>query len=96
MGKWGEDLPLLEELLVSHCYKPTDFAPVASAELHNFSDTSIQGYGQCSYLRLKNEEGQIHCSFLMRKARVAPLQPITVPRLELTPAVVSVKTSVDR
>ena len=40
-----------------------------------------------------NEKGQFHCSFVMGKARVAPPKPVTVPRLELTAAVVSVKTS---
>jgi len=42
---------------------------------------------------LKNDQGQIHCSFVIGKARVTPLKPITVPCLELTAAVVSVKTS---
>ena len=91
--KWRSELPALQELLVPICYKPADFGRVARVELHHFSDASTQGYGQCSYLRLKNEKGQFHCSFVMGKARVAPLKPVTVPRLELTAAVVSVKTS---
>ena len=49
--------------------------------------------GQCFYPRLKNDKGCIHCSFVIGKARVAPLKHVTVPRLELTAAVVSVKTS---
>ncbi|XP_068756491.1 uncharacterized protein [Montipora capricornis] len=92
--KWRSELPVLQDLLVPRCYKPADFGRIARAELHHFSDAGTQGYGQCSYLRLKNEKGQVHCSFVMGKARVAPLKPVTVPRLELTAAVVSVKTSV--
>jgi len=40
-----------------------------------------------------NDKCSIHCSFILGKARVAPLKPVTVPPLELTAAVVSVKTS---
>lgn len=35
----------------------------------------------------------MNCSLVMGKARVTPLKPITVPRLELTAAVVSVRVS---
>ena len=84
---------MLDPLEVPRCFKPSDFVHVPTAELHHFSDASTHGYGQCSYLRLKDYDDQIHCSFVMGKARVTPLKPVTVPRLELTAAVVSVKTS---
>ena len=57
------------------------------------SDASFKGYGQCSYLRLINQDHKIHCSFVIGKARVTPLKSVTVPRLELTAAVVSVRVS---
>ena len=55
----------------------------------NLSDASQTGYGQCSYLRLVDENGRIHCSSVLVKARVAPLRSVTIPRLELTAATVS-------
>ena len=64
-----------------------------SAELHNFSDASNVGYGQCSYLRLQSAEGKIHYSLVMGKARVSPLKTVSVPRLELTAALVSAKVN---
>ena len=54
-----------------------------SAELHNFSDASNVGYGQCSYLCLQNAE----------KARVRVLKTVSVPRSELTAALVSAKVN---
>ena len=91
-NEWREDLHLLSSLKIPRCYKPADFK-VKSAELQNFSDASTDGYGQCSYLRLKDENGNIHCALVMAKSRVAPLKNITIPRLELTAAVVSAKVS---
>ena len=37
--------------------------------------------------------GRIHCSYVFGKSRVMPLKAVTVPRLELTAAVVLVKVS---
>ena len=31
--------------------------------MQHFSDASVEGYGQCSYLRLINEHGKVHGSF---------------------------------
>lgn len=59
----------------------------------NFSDASTHGYGQCFYLRLRNEDGNVHCALVMTKSRVSPLKVITIPRLELTAAVISVEIS---
>ena len=60
-------------------------------QIHHFSDASESGYGSVAYLRLTSEEGRSHCSFLMGKSRVAPLKQVTIPRMELTAATVSVR-----
>ena len=61
--------------------------------MHYFSDASVEGYGQCSYLRLINEHDQVHCSFVVGKARVTPLKHKTIPRLELAAATTSARMS---
>ena len=91
--KWRGDLHTLSKLKVPRCYKPEEFGELKSVELHHFSDASKDGYGQCSYLRLTNRSNQIHCALVMAKSRVTPLKPVTIPRLELTAALVSVKIS---
>ncbi len=87
---WKADLVNLEKIEVPRCIVPAGFGRITKREIHHFSDASMRGYGQCSYLRLENEQGDIHCSLLMAKSRVAPLKVTTIPRLELTAAVVSV------
>ena len=89
---WLDDLPNLKLLSWPRCLKPKDdFGMLHNIQLHHFSDASEVGYGAASYLRLVNDQGRIHCGLIMAKSRVAPLKTITVPRMELTAAVVSVK-----
>ena len=62
-------------------------------QLHHFSDASSAGYGQCTYIRFTSVDEKVHCALVMGNSTVAPLKPVTIPRLELTAAVVSVKIS---
>ncbi|XP_071058619.1 uncharacterized protein [Pseudochaenichthys georgianus] len=88
-NNWLKELCNLEEFKVDRCLKPVDFGEVTSAQLHHFADASEDGYGTVTYLLLHNIKAQVHCVFIMGKARVAPLKPITIPRMELTAAVVA-------
>ena len=89
--KWLTNLTRLSELSLNRCFKPPAFGPMKAAQIHNFSDASQDGYGVVSYLLMTNEQDEKHASFLMGKSRVAPLKQITIPRMELTAAMVAVK-----
>lgn len=91
---WLEDLKRLCTFSVPRCFKPKGFGQLVSAQLHHFSDASENGYGTVSYLRLQSEDEKIHLAFVLGKARVAPLKNVTIPRMELTAAVLAVR--VDR
>ncbi len=91
--KFRSDLLTLDKLKIPRCLTPTGFENVTSVEIHHFSDASTTGYGQCSYIRLVNADQKVHCAFIMGKSRVAPLKHITIPRLELSAALVAVKVS---
>ena len=62
-------------------------------QLHLFSDASRVGYAAVAYLRLVETGGNVHIAFVMGKSRLAPLREISIPRLELTAAVLSVRLS---
>ena len=93
-GKWEKKLQLLDQISLDRCFKPINFGTVVESTLHHFSDASEYGYGQVSYLRLVDNTGRIHCSLVIGKARVAPLKCMTMPRMELVAATLSVKISV--
>ncbi|KAK3102368.1 hypothetical protein FSP39_010852 [Pinctada imbricata] len=88
---WMKDITNLSLVRIDRCLAPPHFMN-SSVELHHFSDASFSGYGQCSYIRFVNGDA-VHCALLVGKARVAPLKVVTIPRLELTAAVLSVKVS---
>ncbi len=89
--RWISDLAKLKEVKVQRCFKPQSFGEIKKTELHIFSDGSRVGYGAVAYLRLVDIDDRIHCSFVLGRARVAPIREITIPRLELSAAVVSVQ-----
>lgn len=90
---WLQDLENLSSVKIRRCYVPANFTDVKQYELHHFSDASTTGYGECTYLRAIHANGDVHCSLVMGKARVAPTKVTTVPRLELSAAVVAARTS---
>lgn len=89
---WLNDLKSLPKLQIPRCFAPEAFRKAQRVELHHFSDASSYGYGQCSYIRVVSED-TVHCSLIIGKARVAPTKVVTIPRLELTAAVVSAAVS---
>ncbi|XP_078351492.1 uncharacterized protein LOC144636211 [Oculina patagonica] len=89
--KWKEELPKLSQLAVKRCVKPADLGELKTVELHNFADASQFAFGAVSYLRLVDTKDNACCSFLMGKSRLAHIKPMTVPRLELSAAVLAVQ-----
>lgn len=82
---------LLNHVNIPRCYFPGGCSTNASFQLHHFSDASEFGYETVSYLRKETEEGSVKCSFIMAKSRTAPLQYVSVPRLELQAATIAVR-----
>ena len=90
-AKWLSEVPLLKQFKINRCVKLAEFGTVVSQQIHLFSDASSVGYGSVAYLRLRDDSNRIDCSFLMGKARLAPIKSVTMPRLELTVATVSIR-----
>lgn len=60
-------------------------------ELHAFSDASTQAYSACIYLRSVSQNNEVTVKLVTAKSRVAPLKPMTVPRLELSGALLAAR-----
>lgn len=92
-AEWKQHVSQLKQVAIPRCYKSEITKDVAKAEIHNFSDASTIGYGQCSYLRLVEKSGKVNISLIMSKSRVTPLKVISIPRLELQAACTSIEVS---
>ncbi|XP_018377662.1 PREDICTED: uncharacterized protein LOC108770525 [Trachymyrmex cornetzi] len=55
-------------------------------QIHGFCDASQRAYGVCVYVRTKLEDNTYRVELLCSKSRVAPLKALSLPRLELSAA----------
>ncbi|XP_036142109.1 uncharacterized protein LOC118645343 [Monomorium pharaonis] len=54
--------------------------------LHGFCDASQRAYGACVYVRTQFKKNEYRTELLTSKSRVAPLKAVSLPRLELSAA----------
>ena len=79
--KWLEIAKNIQEarsLQIPRLYFPTIAASEQPDRLHIFADASLTAYGAVAFLCSCNTT-----SFVMAKSRVAPIKPLTLPKLEL-------------
>ena len=80
--QWRTELTLLTSKEIRRCYFPKS-AHITSTQLHRFCDASEVAYAGVVYLRLTDSDGNVHISLVASKTKVAPIKPLTIPRLEL-------------
>ena len=79
---WISSLETEEPISVNRCYFEINPENIESLQLHTFGDGSEVAYAGVIYLRIETNE-TVSTQFIMSKTRVAPLEPMSVPRLEL-------------
>jgi hypothetical protein len=58
-----------------------------SCEIHRFADASSVAYAAVIYFKVVSRSGRVTISLLAGKSKVAPVKPMSIPRLELSAAV---------
>ena len=87
---WTETLPSLCNLQIPRWFQLRPMDPV-SMSLHVFTDASEKGFGAVVYVASTFGDGTVDLSFVMGKARVTPIVPHSIPRLELQGAVIGLR-----
>ncbi|XP_058816283.1 uncharacterized protein LOC131679560 [Topomyia yanbarensis] len=92
--KWIALLPKVQSMEIPRCYflglKPSDHQ---NLELHVFADASEEAYGSVAYFRIW-VNGHPRVALVSAKSKVAPLQYMSIPRMELLAAVLAARLSV--
>ena len=78
-----------EEITYPRAVKPND--TVGLPVLVIFSDASEKAFGACAYVRWEVPGGEFESRLLLSKSRLAPSKRITMPRLELSGALLSAR-----
>ena len=89
IGDWFEQLKSLKEVKSPRCLRNPE--PVKSKSIVTFLDASQQAYDAAVYIRCKYHNGAVTSRLIAAKSKVAPLTPMTVPRLELMGAILGLR-----
>ena len=85
---WISSSETEEPISVNICYFEINPENIESLQLHVFGDGSEMAYAEVIYLRIETSE-TVSTHLIMSKTRVAPLEPMSVPRLELLAFLIS-------
>ena len=77
----------LEQLRFPRCLRPED--AIGRPWLVILSDGSDLAYGYAAYIRWTLQDGTFWCRLIMAKCRIAPLNKLSTPQMELNAAVLS-------
>lgn len=87
--QWFDELSALASLKIPRCLR--NLTTVEEKTIHTFVDSSQEAYGAACYVRHLYKDGTLNCRLVASKSRVAPLQAVSIPRLELMAAVAGLK-----
>jgi len=89
--RWKQALTLTAALKIPRCFFRTN-DDIHDVHLNTFVDASELVYAAVSYLRI-HHGNSVYLSLLAAKAKVAPLSPLSIPRMDLQAAVTGAKLS---
>ncbi|XP_003741472.2 LOW QUALITY PROTEIN: uncharacterized protein LOC100908636 [Galendromus occidentalis] len=87
---WTEEVPALSKVRIPRCIGVRGVPPTGR-HLHLFGDASPIAYSAVAYMQTLFADGTCKTSIIMSKTRVAPRQPLSLPRLELMAALLTVR-----
>ena len=92
-NKWIEDVNSVSEIGWKRCIVDIDnYGKTRDFELYTFTDASKHAYAAVVYLKVYNETSNA-VNLLFAKTRIAPINEISIPRLELLGVLIGCRLS---
>ncbi|XP_071100525.1 uncharacterized protein [Haliotis cracherodii] len=88
---WRDSLRLLEQLQIPRKFLPMSLQKYEKKEVCVYCDASEKAIAAVAYLMAGEKTGKRQMGFLLGKTKVAPTHGHTIPRLELSAAVLGVE-----
>ncbi len=88
-NQWTETLNCLKNFKVPRALTLSN--KIKNIQLHAFCDASTLGFGSVVYLRVTYATDVVTVNLVSSKSHVAPVRPLTVPKLELQGAIVALR-----
>ncbi|XP_060801075.1 uncharacterized protein LOC106136136 [Amyelois transitella] len=85
---WYRELTNAVTIKIPRWYASAEGSEPLQRDLHIFVDASEQAYACVAYWRFKYKNETIKVALICSKARVSPLKPTSIPRLELQAALI--------
>ncbi|XP_058817217.1 uncharacterized protein LOC131680521 [Topomyia yanbarensis] len=90
--RWISLFHKIRELKIPRCYfQNSNTSTYSSTQLHIFVDASEDAYSAVAYFRVEIQKEIFQCALVAAKTKVAPIQHVTIPRLELMAAALGVR-----
>ena len=88
--RWAKELPMLTSRPLQIYYMESS-KEADAIQIHGFSDASEKGYSAVVYIRILYSDSTVSISLMAAKTKVAPIKRETIPRLELSGALLLAK-----
>ncbi|XP_073943295.1 uncharacterized protein [Choristoneura fumiferana] len=89
---WSRQLATIADLKIPRWYRcGFQTESIIDRQLHVFADASEEAYSCVAYWRFTFMDGSVKLSLIGGKARLSPLKPASIPRLELQASLIAAR-----
>lgn len=89
--RWSKLMEKISEARVPRCFFASGGTTTKEKQIHVFVDASENAYACVAYLRSIYYDDAPRCTIIAAKTKVAPLKPLSIPRLELQAALIGAR-----
>ncbi|XP_055922260.1 uncharacterized protein LOC129953275 [Eupeodes corollae] len=90
--QWKSLIPSIKAIEIPRCYSRL-LVNSENVQIHTFVDAGEHAYAAVCYLRVQRGN-EVSVALVASKSKVAPLKPVSIPRLELQAAVLGIRLSI--